>query len=324
MNRTKKFYSQESEAERQELFAKVRFGKLDPAEYRQLTFSSGYSLPLNLPDGMRGMIYSDGHAPYQNRRIMFAVYNFQDWFRPHLVTHVGDYSDMFALSRWPKHPRVPVKPQWEVDESALYLRNSMKYGKPFLTLVDEGNHDWDRMTRYLTANCPAFSHFLDPKSRNPITAQVNMMGFTAKDPIMFLSGLDERGGYEGGFLINDEYKLEHGNIVKPVPGDSVRLTAETFMQSTGMGHVHRAGKFARDVDGKVLRGDEFGCLVDWDNPVFNYHHGRHNWFHAFGVFHILGGILHTQIIPIFEAADEKGQLQYWFQYDGRVFRSSDR
>jgi hypothetical protein len=35
-------------------------------------------------------------------------------------------------------------------------------------------------------------------------------------------------------------------------------------------------------------------------------------------------MMHVQIIPIFEALDENGQLQYWFQYAGRVFRSSDR
>ena len=96
------------------------------------------------------------------------------------------------------------------------------------------------------------------------------------------------------------------------------------MQSTGMGHVHRPGSFARDVDGKVLRGNEFGCLVDFDHPYFNYHHGRHNWFLAFGVFHVVGGLMHVQIIPIFQALDDNNQLQYWFEYDGRVFRSSDR
>jgi hypothetical protein len=324
MSNHNKFFSPESEAERRELYAKVRIGKLDPSEYSRLTWSEGYALPLYLPDGIRGLIYPDQHAPAQNRRILHAIYNFQSWFRPHVNFNVGDYSDMFALSRWPKAPRTPVNAQYEVEESALCLRKSMKFGAPFWTFVDEGNHDGDRMTRYLTNVCPTFSHYLDPKTRNPMTAMVNMMGFTKDDPITFLSGLDDRGGYEGGVLINGEYKIEHGDLVKPTPGDSVRATAEAMMQSTGMGHVHRAGRFARDVDGKVLRGDEFGCLIDMDHPYFNYHHGRHNWFHAFGVYHVVGGMMHVQIIPIFEALDENGQLQYWFQYAGRVFRSSDR
>ena len=98
-----------------------------------------------------------------------------------------------------------------------------KPGAPFWTGVTEGNHDWDRWSRFLTNTCPTLSHFLDPNTRNPINGMVNMMGFTPEDPITFFSGLDERGGYEGGILVNNEYKLEHGEIVKPIASKACGL-----------------------------------------------------------------------------------------------------
>lgn len=323
MRSNDKFFSPETEEERRALFAQARLGNGAPVD-TFLTYNSSYPLPLWMPDGMRGIIYSDSHAPAQNRRVCEMVFRFQEWFRPHINFHVGDYCDMFALSRWPKAPRTPVNGQEEIEEAAKFLREASTRGNPFHTFVNEGNHDSDRTIRFLTNTCPVFSHFLDPKTRNPITAMVNMMGFQKGDRITFTAGIDERGGFEGGVLVNGHMKVEHGEKVKNVPGESARTTAEAYMRDVVMGHVHRLGSFFRDVDGGIIQGFEVGCLVDFDHPYFAYANGQHNWHLGFAVYHILGGRMHVQLIPIIEALDDEGRLQYYFTYAGRIFKSNHR
>jgi hypothetical protein len=319
-----KFFSPETEEERRALFAQARLGNGGPLD-SFLTFSNSQPLPLWLPDGFRGMLYPDSHAPAQDVRACEMVFRFADWFRPHANIHVGDFSDMFHLGRWPKAPRTPVNGQGEMEESGKHAREVATRGNPFHTFFNMGNHDEDRMIRFLTNNCPGFAHYIDPKTRNPVLSMVNMMGFQKGDRVTFLSGVDERGGYEGGLLINNHMSVVHGEKVKSTPGESARTTAEAFMQDVVMGHVHRLGSFARDIDGGVLMGYELGCLVDLNHPYFSYAHGNQfNWHLGFGVFFVHGGRVHVQLIPIEEALDDEGRLQYWFAFNGRIFKSNHR
>jgi hypothetical protein len=321
MTTTRKSFSTESEAARRALFEQVRLGDSTGLFWKDYSFTSfNKVLPMWFPDGFRFLFLPDMHVPAQNRRIMWAVKRFAKWFRPHGGVMIGDGADMFFASAWPKPPRTSVSAQGELDETQEEFRDFLEF--MYWMWVIEGNHE-DRVIRMLTKLFPALAHIVDPATREPILNVHQMLGFGAKDPITFLKGIDERGGFEGGMLINNDVKLEHGMIVKPLPGASAQAHAEAFDQNTGMGHTHRAGVTARLTFNSVLRSFELGNLVDFDHPYFAYAPMK-NWHHAIGVGHVFNGKLHVEVIPIQQGLDEKGVLHYWFVYDGQVFKSSDR
>jgi hypothetical protein len=319
----------ESEAERRALFDKVRIGKnLHPNEYHYLTFSG--VLPVTLPDNLRMVALPDVHCPAHNKRVFWSVLQFLKWYRPHVVLFIGDVADMFQLSTWPKHPRTRVNPQGEIDDTRDLIYKVMKSGPvidnvqtgPFWVLDIEGNHE-DRIIRYLTKVCPTLAHFLDAKTREPIVHLPNLMGFKPDDPITFITGRDERGGFEGGICFNEQLHAEHGSIVKPVPGASVQAHCEKYHRSTMTGHTHRMGTYSRQVLDKEIYGVELGCLVDIEHPYFAYA-GATDWHLGFGVVNVLNGKVHVQPVPIQSSLDDRGQLQYYFTYADKVFVSSDR
>src|SRR5437762_711508 len=73
-------------------------------------------LPLNLPEGTRGVILPDAHIPAHHRRLFWAVLRFIHAVKPHVVIAIGDWNDIFALSRHPKPLRTVVNAQGEFDE----------------------------------------------------------------------------------------------------------------------------------------------------------------------------------------------------------------
>jgi len=319
---TKNTFTNETEAARLELFKQVQIANLGSDEvYRFLSYSG--VLPVNLPDGIRLMILPDMHCPAHNVLIWRAINQFQTWFRPHIGIAIGDWNDLLAMSMWPKMPRTVVRPQDEIDESRRAAYKVIRLGAYWFIIID-GNHE-DRMIRGLCKLVPQFAHYLDPVTREPIANLHQLMGFQSDDPVTFITGNDERGGFEGGVMLNDDLKLEHGVLVKPVPGDSVRGHAEKWHRNTVTGHTHRMGQFARQLaSNKVLRGTELGCLVDWDKPNFAFASG-HDWHHGFAVGIVHGGVVHVQPIPIIESLDAKsGQRKYFFTYADQVFVSSDR
>lgn len=318
MNKLKTF-TPESEAERRNLFDKVKLGNVPAATNRYLSFSG--VLPVSLPDGIRVLFLPDTHAPAHNKLIYWAMFQFMSWYRPHMVVFIGDVNDLFALSMWPKPPRTSVNPQGEIDDTRRLIYKVLKHG-PYWVVVIDGNHE-DRMIRWLTKFSPQFAHYLDPVTREPVVSLHQLMGFRPDDPVTFITGADQRGGFEGGLWINDHFKAEHGSIVKPTPGDSARGHAEKHHRDTAIGHTHRMGASSRQLTGDTLTGVELGCLVDWDHPFFAYS-PSHDWHHGFGVGTVFGGKLHVQPVPIIGTKDESGQLRYVFTYADKVFTSSDR
>lgn len=310
-------FRHESMRARKRLFAQVNIENQKPGD-SYLTYQG--ILPIRLPDGMRVVILPDVHAPAHNAQIFWGILQFLSWFRPHIVIFLGDVIDMFSVSTWPKSARFNLNPQHELDQTRELIREVMRTGVLWTVVID-GNHE-DRMQRLLMKVAPMLSHFTDRFTRQPVTALPNLMGFTSEDPITFITAADQRGGFEGGLLVNDQLKIEHGELVKPVPGDSARAHLLRTNCSTVMGHTHRFGSLAYTTagDGSVRQAMELGCLIDFTHPSFGYAH-EHNWHHGFGAAVVLNGRLHVQPLPIIQAEDDSGQLRYFFQYAGKQFQS---
>jgi hypothetical protein len=315
------FLSAETEAERIALFRQILINGL-PIE--QSTYSSFAGvLPVWLPDGIRVIIYPDAHAPACHWGVLRGIFNFARRFRAHIAINSGDFADMLSLSRHPKNPKTPLPsdPQQEIEASSLLLRYCMtngpgapEEGRPLWTFAIDGNHEGREESALANFN-PVWARFLNPITREPITSVQSLMNFDGRHSITFIRGTGERGGFDGALLLNDHLKVKHGRLVKRIPGESARATSEKEQVSIIMGHTHRSGVSALETtSGDVLVSIDGGCLVDWRRSEFDYATLDHNWHHSFTVLKVLNGRVHAQLIPIFAAPDESGQIFEWFTY----------
>ena len=180
--------------------------------------------------------------------------------------------------------------------------------------------DDDRLYRWLQEYAPKLGSIVTPDNREPLNLH-NFMGYGPDDNKTFLYGVDERGGFEGGLMVNDDLYLHHGRLVKQFPGESALAAAYKWQQSTGQGHVHR---FGSTMVGD-LRAYEFGHLVDMDHACMGYARRLWpNWNPGFAVFTVYNGKVHVRNIPIRPVADKRGVLKLSFVWDGKLYQESDR
>lgn len=317
-----RFFPDETAEERLRLWSQVRMNQLDPSKRTYLTFLG--TLALALPDGFRMIIYPDAHAPAINWRVVSAILRFQKSWAPHAVVHVGDAIDNKKRSAWVGSPLVKSGGAEEEREScSRYLRLTMETGQPFWTALILGNHE-DRERRHMERNDAVLATMVDARTREQLTGLVNFLKFGEDDHITFITGVGGTGGYDGGIVINDDFGLEHGELIKPIAGQSAQSHAEKWLFSKGIGHIHSAGSCARKMGDGVLRGAEFGYVADENHPLLDYAHNRHDWHHAFGILTVFNGVAHVEVKPVHAIADEHGQLHYYVEHRGILFRSNDR
>jgi len=287
--------------------------------FSYLSFSG--VLPVTYPDGTRVAYIPDMHAPAHNRQMLWGIKQFLLDFQPHIIKYIGDISDLFWLSRWPKPPRVVAHVQFEMDETRRLIDwLSEDLVCLVRVIVITGNHD-DRFRRYLTDPASGISNLLDFQTREPLLSFHGLLGYKPDDPITFIYDLHERGGYGGGVLVNNDMQFRHGYIVRPKPGASPLADAERIGRSLVQGHTHRAGIRARQIGDRTLVAIELGHVVDTNHPYMGYSNLLNNWHPAIGVSTTAGGKLHLQVLPIKQVG---GDNKYTLVYDGKVYRSTDR
>jgi len=280
-------------------------------------------MPLDLPDGTRIAVLPDIHVPAHDKRIMWAIKAFLEDFKPHILIFIGDVADVFALSRWPKPPRVRVDIQKELDETRRLVDSLMKISGAYWVFYIMGNHE-DRTRRYLTDPASGLSNVLDFATREPILSFHGLMGYKPGDPVTFIYDLDERSGFGGAVVVNSDLEYHHGYIVRPKPGASPMADADRQGRSVTHGHTHRAGLRVRQKNnGEVLRGFELGHVVDVTHPYLGYANLLNNWQPALGACLVVGGKVHTEVLPI-KQVPHKGRNKYTLVFAGKTYRASDR
>lgn len=276
-------------------------------------------LPVNFPEGTRLIFYPDTHIPAHNRRLFWAVMRFAADFNPHVNIAVGDWSDIFGLSRHPKPLRAIVRPQDELDESKRVWDELMDISGALWGYIVLGNHE-DRIYRFLQDLAPSLGSIVTPGNREPLNFH-NLMGFTPKDNVTFLYGVEERGGFEGGMVINNDFNIHHGIIVKPQPGASALTDMFKWQWNIGHGHTHRMGLSAVG----ALRSYEFGHLVDMDHAYLAYARKMFpNWAPGLAAGIVHNGKVHITPIPVIPMPSEDGTNRLGFAWDGKVYLESDR
>lgn len=279
-------------------------------------------LPVDLPDGTRIAVLPDIHVPAHNKLVMWAVKAFLKDFNPHILIFIGDVADVFALSRWGKPPRVSANFQDELLETRRLVDELMSASKCLHAFYIMGNHE-DRIMRYLKDPATGVANVLDFHTREPILSFHGLLGYKAGDNLTFIYDLDERSGYGGGIVVNEDMDFHHGYIVRPKPGASPQADADKTGRSVAHGHTHRFGMTARDMSREVLRAYEFGHLVDPTHPYLGYANLLNNWQLGIGCGEIVDGKVHLQPLPI-KQVPYKGKPKYTLVYKGKPYRASDR
>lgn len=276
-------------------------------------------LPVNFPNGTRFIIYPDAHIPAHNRRLFWAVNQFAADYRPHVNIAIGDWNDIFGLSRHPTALRAIVRPQDEFDEGKRVWDELMDTSGAEWGYIILGNHE-DRIYRFLQDLAPSLGRIVTANNREPLNFH-NLMGFTPQDNTTFLYGVEERGGFEGGMVINNDLNLHHGIIVKPQPGASALADMFKWQWNIGHGHTHRMGLAAVG----DLRCFEFGHLVDQDHSYLAYARKMFpNWAPGLAAGIIHNGKAYVTPIPVIPMPDARGIMRLGFVWDGQVYMETDR
>jgi len=317
----------EASAVRDAIVKAISVAGLSP-HHSFLTFAG--ILPVNLPNGTRIVVLPDIHAPAHNKRLMWAIKKFLAKYQPHILISIGDLADVFALSRHPKQLRVVANPQSEFEVTRRLWDELVEVSGCAWSFVILGNHE-DRVYRFLQDMAPQLGGILDPKSREPFSFHA-ALGYTSEDNITFVYGTEERGGYEGGLLLNNDLGMHHGIIVRPKAGASAIADMDRWMWNIVHGHTHRMGFAARELSMPseeyvtgMLRAFELGMLVDMDHSYLSYAKQMFpNWHPGFGVFNVHNGVVHMQPVPIKPVEVSPGREKLGFVYDRELFVESDR
>lgn len=308
------YFSSESEADRYALFRQVKFNgqPIDSQNPLQVT----NTVDLIVPDGFRMIVVPDSHGtPHYG--VLRGMGMFAERYRPHMMKHIGDWSNLPFMSRFPSNPvnGPAYSPQDEMSHTERHLRLIMSWA--YHTIAEAGNHD-DLPLRFVQNQAPLLGRYLNAKTRNPLLDLVtNLMNFTLKDPITFVWGRGQRGGREGGTRFaaevpGGELLATHGSAVDNVPARSSYKEWMKRFISVIMGHVHRAGDWGYEtVLGVTFHGLEIGSIVDWDSSDMEYS-PDHNWVHAFGVIEKHNGVIFRKVVPILTGVDEAGRQYEYF------------
>lgn len=108
----------------------------------------GIERMVNGSDFEQYIVLSDVHAPSHDQRTYDSVIHFIRKQKPDHVVIIGDFIDMYAISRFDKNPERAHRLQEEVDSAyGLLKRLRSAAGKTPITYI-EGNHEF-RMQKYL-------------------------------------------------------------------------------------------------------------------------------------------------------------------------------
>jgi predicted phosphodiesterase len=264
---------------------------------------------IKVPDGFRGIIYPDSHSPFEDAGVLRAIWEFCDYWQPHLAIDIGDFSNQDKLGRWAPNRKdgAPFSHQAEMVATRRQLREKATRGNPKKLIAIPGNHD-DRVRQKDSDDAHAFSDLRNGRNHEALTDFVtNVLGFTEKDPFMFAWGIGQKGGREGGAMLNN-LRVRHGNFVNPKPGYSAYMHWLKQLVSVVIGHVHRAGDFAVETaSGETHCGAEVGHNLNALSPGANYMGPDNDWVRAFGVITCHNGVVNIQVVPFILGEDEYGR-----------------
>ena len=249
-----------------------------------------------LKEGERVVIASDFQIPFEEPWLIGGTQNkvgafeaFLKDYDPGVVVLNGDIRDCYALSSFDKSPS---RRFGEKEEKRLTRNELITIGKQApraRRVFNNGNHE-ERLEKTYAQLCQK-----DSRAFEIFDAQ----GFGELNTRSMLK-LDDLGWdwqpYRGwtdilGFIIT------HGDVVRPESAQTAKAMYDKWQSSGTSGHTHRLGAyFHTDSTGKTRAWYESGCLCRLDLEYVTCP----DWQQGFLVGEVSGGLLHTQLVPVFD------------------------
>ncbi len=240
-------------------------------------------------------VFQDTHNPFQDQRVVREVELFLFELQPELMVYPGDMGDFYQLSKFNKDPERADKLQTDLDSTALLFKRHRE-GMPNTRMIFAlGTHE-DRLRRFLWGNSPALK---------------SLRCLTVEGLYKLKENEIECVDFEEGVLINGNFMVIHGDLVRAHAGYTAKGMSDKHGGSGIHGHSHRGGSyFKRDRFGVYGWWENF-CLCtlnpDWiQNP---------NWQQGFSLVHFKGDRFWVEQMQI---------INRKFMYGGKTYGSGGK
>jgi len=223
-------------------------------------------------------VLGDTHNPFQDQRVIREVELFLHELQPDLVIYPGDMWDFYGISNFDKNPNRAGRLQQDLNSTAELFKRQRVLLPNARMIMEEGNHE-DRLRRFLWSKATAL------ESLDCLTVESL---YKLKDSEV------EHVDYEEGVLINGNFLITHGSIIRKFSAYTAHGMMDKHGKSGIHGHSHRGGaSYHTDRYGEYAWYENF-CLCDL-NPDWISHP---DWQHGFSLVHFIGDRFWCEQIPI--------------------------
>ncbi len=204
---------------------------------------------VNVKDTRPTLIISDTHFPWVSKRVLDAIYEWANKYKPERVVQIGDLYDMYAHSKFPRSQNI-YQPKQEEElgrKGAQEMWVTIKSIVPSAECVGlVGNHDIRALRRTLES-LPSLEHVIEKYLEALMT-------------------------FDGVRLITDPREEYVADGVTYMHGYKSRIGEHLSynLANTVHGHTHRGGTTFKRIAGATLWELDVGFAGDVESKVFHY------------------------------------------------------
>lgn len=224
-------------------------------------------IPLASGGVTKWIAIPDVHVPYHDPKIIGIILRAADAIGATRCVQLGDLTDCYSVSRFPKSRDRRLDIAWELDSTAE-LVNVLDKAFPDERVITLGNHDV-RMERYVAEKAPEIAALFP--------TYVERIGFK------------ERGWRVTNYM--DGTRIGDLNVTHEVGFSGAHAAQQTlgvYSSSVIFGHTHRIGfAVAGDLDGKRRVGAMLGWCGDVEKIDYHYRaRVARESSHGFGIVYV--------------------------------------
>jgi len=215
------------------------------------------------------LLLGDIHFDAEDKNLLKKTFEIAKAEKVEHIYFLGDVLDAYALSSHEKHPNIKTTFQYEIDYTKEQFSKLRKmFPKAKITIIF-GNH-CARIYKYMVKNCPELYGFLRIEELLELKEfGIKWVPFNNKQGVEILNT----------DLIGRHVPYSQGQ-------NHAQASLRKGLHSLVYAHVHTYS-YAIHVkrNGELLRSFCNMCLVDVNNPKFNYVSNFPNWVQGFTLIH---------------------------------------
>jgi len=191
------------------------------------------------------LVINDLHVPYQDNEALELVLKFGHSLKPDKLFILGDFIDMYSISKFDRNPERVTNLQTEFNMGRDLLYKIIDTIRPSQTIFIEGNHT-DRLRKFIWHN-PVLDGCIDVKEK----LGINDLGI-------------EYYEYGKNYIYKNKLIYTHGNKINKYSAYTAKNMLDDLGLSVIFGHTHRLGSHYRTDYSGAKGAFENGCLCQTD------------------------------------------------------------